>query len=305
MEEYKKKTNTGDDVFIRIQTPASSQSPATAAPTAVLFGWLGSKPRHVAKYATLYEHMGYNTVQTTAPFSIVFPITPRTSAFFVLSVMRILANDDRLTSGGIVFHKFSNGGAVCAPHLSRFFNGQYHDFIKPDDKVVVKTIRDSIAAIVFDSAPVYLRTDLGAQAITEALGLPSGILATIITITFTLLCYIQYLFINLPRYFWDGVRNACYMCPELYIYSRADHLLDVSSLEALINERESQGQAVKVWHVEDAKHVSILRKHPQQYIQTIQSINDWGINVWRKRVSLPHWIPPPLHETPSHQKSDS
>lgn len=290
MEIYKKKTNTGDDVYVRIQ-PNSSRPSSSVPPTAVVLGWLASKPKIVAKYTALYEQMGYNTVQTTAPFSVVFPVTPRVTAKFLLSILRILTSDTRLTDGGIVFHMFSNAGAVNAPHLARMFAGDYRDFIKVDDEIVVKKIKDSIAAVIFDSAPVYIRIHLGACAITEGLGFKeSSVVGVIITIMFTILCLLQRLLINLPRDFWNDIRNAQYMCPELYIFSQIDHLLDVTALEDLIAERRQTGHDVRVWSVTDADHVSILRKHPSLYRRTIYSVNEWGVNVWRKNVSLSPWI---------------
>lgn len=302
MEEYKKKTNTGDDVLIRIQPASCLQTSDTKPPTAVLLGWIGSRPKHVAKYTQLYEAMGYNTVQTTAPFSVVFPVAPRTTAKFVLSLLRVLVGDDRLTSGGIMFHKFSNGGAVCAPHLSRFFHGLYPDLIKPDDEIVVKAIKDAIAGVIFDSAPVYLKPGLGGRAISEGLGIQPGLVSAIITFIFTLLCLIQrFLVVNLARHFWDGLRDARYMCPELYIYSHEDHLLDVPSLEDLIIYRK-RNHDVHVWHVLDAEHVKILRKYPEEYLRTVQLAHEWGINAWRKRVSLPPW---PLRDSNNNGYADS
>lgn len=289
MEVYKKKTNTGDDVFIRIQ-PRGSESSSPPPPTALVLGWLASKPKNVSKYTLLYEQMGYNTIQTTASFSVVFPISPRYSAKYLLSLLRILASDDRLTAGGLVIHMFSNAGAINAPHLSKMFSGGYPDVIKADDEFVVKKTKDAIAATVFDSGPVYLHNSLGARAINLGLGFDESIIGVVIRILFTLLCWLQRILLgNVPRNFWDGLRKAQYLSPELYIFSHVDQLMDVSSLEALIEERKQAGHNVRKWDVNDADHVSILRAHPEEYIQTIHAVNEWGINAWRNRASLPSW----------------
>lgn len=313
MDEYKKKSNSGDDVFVSIQ-PSAGQTPPP--PTAVVLGWLSSKPKHVAKYAKLYQDMRYNIVQTTASHSVVFPLTMRTTAIYFLSVLRILASDDRLTAGGVVFHVFSNGGAIVAPFLSTMFHlsdpdklgtlsafpKDFFNFVKSDNLIDIEKVKKSHAAMVFDSAPVSLRISLGWKAIVEGLGLNDSILSYVIAFFFTAACLIQRVFIcNLPHQFWTGIRNASYVCPELYIYSRMDHLLDVTSLEALIKERAQKGKNVRVWDVDDAEHVSLLRKYPDKYREVVQSVNDWGTNEWRKRNSLPDWT---FESEPSVKRSD-
>lgn len=327
MDEYKKKTNTGDDVFVRIQPQSEKATvPTSPVPTAVVLGWLASKPRHVTKYTALYERMGYNTVQTTAPFSIVFPFTQRPVAIYFLSILRILASDDRLTEGGIVFQMFSNGGAGNAPFLSNFFHidnlpcsiqeqpitdidprtteqptttspsskmtvsSDFFNFVKTDDLIVISKIKKVHAAVIFDSGPVKLRIHLGYRAINEGLGINGTFLAYIVACLFTCLCLFQRLFIS--NYFWNGVRNASYVCPEMYIYSHMDHLLDIPALEALIEERKQKGCDIRVFDVEDAPHVSIFRNYPKKYNDVIQSVNEWGINEWRRRNSIQLWTIP-------------
>lgn len=291
MEEYKKKTNTGDDVIVRTQpiAPAKSSGPRHA-PTAVVFGWFASKARHVAKYTSLFENMGYNTVQVTAPFSVVFAFNPRSVAMYLLSIMRILACDERLTSGGVIFQMFSNGGAVAAPQISHFLAGRYDDTITADDMAVVDVTRKHIAAVIFDSSPVYLRASSGAQAIIVGLGVTSTLVSTMISAAFMFMCWVQYtIFIDLPRYFWDGLRHADYGCPEMYMYSRVDRFLDVTLLESLIEERKREGRDVHVLSSDDAEHVKLLMKMPEKYVESLRNIHERGVNEWRRRAALPPW----------------
>lgn len=322
MDEYKKKTNTGDDVFVRIHPQNSDDPTFSPNPTVVLMGWLGSKHKHVAKYAAIWETMGYNTVQTVAPLSVIFPMTQRTTAIYLLSIIRILGSDDRLTNGGVIFQLFSNGGAIVAPHLSIMFNAIQHppqldgtnnaninnntmandkpvtlkrhasylDSIKADDRVVITKVRQAHAALLFDSAPVYMHPHLGYTAINEGLGLSGTMFAYIVAFFFTLLCHIQGAFIgNMPKEFWDDITNANYVCPELYIYSKMDHLLDIPTLESMIEHRKQKGREVRVYCVDDAPHVAIFRKYPDTYLQTLHAANEWGVNAWRKRNSLKAW----------------
>lgn len=284
MEEYKKKSNFGTDVFIRIHPNAVDDS---HPPTAILLGWFAAAPKNVAKYSTLYEANGYNTVHLVAPASVVFPFNPRTTSNFLLSILRILHADDRLTRGGLVFHMFSNGGAVMAPHLSKFLSGGA--VLKADDEIVVRTIRDAICGVIFDSCPAYLHVSLGAAAITEGLKIPPGFLARCVALAFAFMCWVQRVFFcDLQRVFWTGVQTADYTCPELYVYSTADHLMDAKSLEALIEERRHRFE-VRVLRVEDSEHVMIMRRYPDKYVEMVRGVNEWGVNAWRRRNGMKEW----------------
>lgn len=299
MEEYKKKTNTGDDVFIRVQqprapppgtTPDDGRDHAVPPPTAVLMGWFAARHRNLAKYGSIYEDMGYNVVRVIAPASVVFALKPQQTAVFTLSLLRIIAADDRLTKGGLVFMMFSNGGAINAPHLSKMFAGEYREIIKADDEPVVKVVKEAIAGIIFDSSPCYMWAHLGARAINQGLHVPEGFLAKLVYAAFAFLCFLQRLFIvNLPLYFWTGIRNADYLCPEQYLYSTVDRLSDVPALEALIEERRQKGKDIRVFRVEDSDHVMLLRNHPGKYVETIRAVNEWGVNPYRTRVGLKPW----------------
>lgn len=300
MEEYKKKTNTGDDVFIRIQRscpppPAStiddSQDHALHPPTAVLLGWFAAKHKNLSKYSALYERMGYNIVQLVAPPSVIFPVKPQNTAVFVLSLMRIIAADERLNKGGLVFMMFSNGGAICAPHLSMMFAGEYRDLIKADDEPVVKTVKDAMAAVVFDSAPCYMHVHSAVKAISDGLMIPHGVLRWLLHLMFATLRMLQTIFVvNYPFFFWNGVRNADFLCPEQYLYSAKDPLVDVDRLDALIEERKRKGRDIRVFRVDEADHVKLLMVHSENYKRTIQAVNEWGINAYRERRGLTPWL---------------
>lgn len=289
-EEYKKRSNTGDDVHVRIRKDSDEK---TTVPTAILFGWLGSKPKHVSKYANLYEKMGYNVMYTTAPASVTFPLAPRIVTKYVLSVLRVVASDRRLLRGGLIFHMFSNGGAMCAPFLARLLMGNFEHVVHSDDKVIVKTVRDGISGIVFDSGPVNLRNDLGADAICNSLGITNYFLRLFVWMLFTLVCFLQQVFVvNLPKEFWDGITAAEYFCPEVYIYSRVDKVLDVTALESLIERRKQTGHNVRTLVVNDGEHVRILSSHPDRYSEILKQLNDDGLNAWRTNRQLPTWSVP-------------
>ncbi|CAN8067362.1 unnamed protein product [Agarophyton chilense] len=303
VEQYHKKTNTGHPVRIRIPAAASA---AAAAPTAVLVGWLGASLNNLAKYAAIYEAMRYNTVALVTPPSVVFAMRPLASANFLLSVLRILSADPRLTAGGVVFHKFSNAGATLSPHLSRFFAAHGPHLLRPDDQIVVNTCKHAIAAVVFDSAPCYMHVHAAAAALSRAFAVRPGLLFNLLFAVVALLSWLQRVFIvDLPVVFWRDLTRASYLCPEQYIYSAADPLLDPDALHALIHLRKARGVDARVWRVPDADHVLILRKHPEKYVDVIRALNHWGINAWRARNNAPLWQLPPLPPQQHQQQHQS
>lgn len=293
MDTYKKKTHTGDDVRVRIHPPRTgADGVAVPAPTVVLMGWFGAAEKHLAKYGAVFEDVGYNTVQLIAPTSVVFAFGPRNSAAFLLSVIRIVAADNRLTSGGLVFKMFSNGGAILAPRLSQFFEGAWREtLIKADDEPAIKTVRDAMAAVVFESSPCYMHAETGATAVVFGLQVPPGILAGTVRFLFHASAWLQkLLYGDVPARFWGDLLEADYLCPEMYIYSTADMLLDGELLDGLVDYRQRTRKTVaRVLRVEDAPHVQIMRAHQEAYITACRSVNDWGVNVFREKKGIPKW----------------
>lgn len=288
VEEYKKKTNTGDDVYVRVREDAA------LAPTALLLGWFGARKRHLEKYGAVYESMGYSTVLTIAPTSVVFSLNQRNVPAYLLSILHILAADVRLTHGGLVIQFFSNGGAMCAPRLSQMFQGAHRDIIGADDEIVVRRVREMLAAVVFDSAPAYLHTETSAVAFVSGLGVRSGsTMETVLRAVFTILVWVQrLLYGDVPVRFWNWMRNANYGVPELYLYSNADVLVDAQCIAALVKERSHRFKdAVREFYVEDAPHVQLLRKYPKEYVSQIRGVNEWGVNAFRRRNQMDDWAP--------------
>jgi Eukaryotic protein of unknown function (DUF829) len=327
METYTKKTSSGTDILVSIHVEpahATSLHPLDASlrivhsspiigaagaapnprPTVLLFGWYAASKRNLAKYETIYHAMGYNSVATTAPTSITFFQSAQRP--FILSVLRVLATDPRLLAGGLVLAPFSNAGAILLPLISRLLCDLPANLasssslareigLRDEHLPIVDAVRDATAALVLDSCPCYLHADTGANALLEGLQLRNKLLSAVVRAGFFLICMLQLVVHgNFPARFWRAMRDAKYPCPELYMYSAADTLLDEHALDELVAYRRETGCAkrIEVWRVEDAAHVMLLRTHRQQYISRLRDMNDWGVNAWRKRKFLPEWSLP-------------
>jgi hypothetical protein len=308
LETYTKKTSQGTDVVI---TVLASPAGSPVRPTCLLLGWYGSSRRNLAKYASVYRAMGYNTAQTAAPTSVVFSFTHASMRPFLLSILRMLRADTRLVAGGLVIAAFSNGGACLLPGLSQLFEtappptGAAKSAAFPAvvttpalsgaDLGAIAAVRDHLSAVICDSCPCYMHAKAGADALVQGAGLSGRpYLAAVVSACFRALCLLQLLLVgNMSAKFWAGVRDARYPCPELYMYSAADKLLDEVALDEMVEHRKRGAIGdVRVWRVEDAPHVQLLTAHPSAYVRQVRRANDWGVNAWRKRAGMPQWTMP-------------
>jgi hypothetical protein len=326
LETYTMKTAHGTDVFVALPPARGAAVPPRAAPTCLLLGWFGSSRRSLSKYANVYRAMGYNTVQTTAPPSVVFSLSQAAALPFLLSLFRVLAADPRLLAGGLVIAPFSNGGAVVLPRLADLLGrapptsptsalpppaaaaAAAHGVpavtvaelgLHADDLPGIAAIRDHLAAVVFDSSPCYQHPEHAARALVGGLGIDSRPwLSAAVAFVLRLGCRLQELLYGDVRgRFWASVRSARYPCPELYMYSAADELLDEVALDELVTHRKRAKLGdVRVWRVEDSPHVQLFTTHRTTYSAKVRGVNEWGVNAWRERSGLPGWAMPAVDD---------
>lgn len=325
METYRKKTALGTDVVVCVykdEAVTSATAPnaetnngpssrfggaagkaADARPTALLLGWYGASEKNLNKYAQLYSNMGYNTVCTSSPTSVTFSITHTTPLPFLLSILRVLAADSRLLSGGLIIMAFSNAGSILIPRLAQFYNrGNGPDEalkadpnFHPEDVPVVEAVIKAWAGLAFDSGPCYLHADIGARALTRGLRVADTLLGHIITVLFLALARLRILvYGDISARFWRSLRSAEYPCPEIYMYSTKDDLMDEEALDELIDYRQKSGlsKGMHIWRVEDAGHVQLLRAHRQAYVHKLEELNSWATCAYREKHGLSPWVPP-------------
>lgn len=290
MEQYSVKTDFGDNIVINVHPSHTTHTGGPFhPPTAVLFGWFAANPRHLAKYASIFHDIGHNTVKIIGPFSAIYAFNPLRQARYVHSILRIIAADNRLTDGGIVFMFMSTAGALCSVQVTRMFAAEYEELVTGENGQVVDKIKAAMAAVVFESAPCYIHNSVAASAVIEGLSIPKGVPSWIMSRLFDFYIWFQRYFLwDVPTLFWNGLRNADYNCPEQY-YSTADHFVDAMRLEALLEERRNMGKEVHVWRVKDSDHILIFKKHPKLYKQSIREVNEWGVTTYRRRMGLGAW----------------
>ncbi|KAJ4785270.1 alpha/beta-Hydrolases superfamily protein [Rhynchospora pubera] len=109
----------------------------------VLLGWLGSKQRHLKKYAEWYTSKGYHVITFTFPMSDVVSYRVGGKAERDLELLAShLANWVEEEGGSLVFHTFSNTGWLA-------YGGILEKLRKKDPSSI-----DKIKGCIVDSAPV-------------------------------------------------------------------------------------------------------------------------------------------------------
>lgn len=321
---YEEKTSIGVPITVSIPTVSSktrrNMTKGEPRPMALLLGWIGAEKCQLDKYAQLYRALGYITVCATAPTNVLFSPFKDAIKRFTISVLRKVnavptspstptssnsdGSVDAGAGGGLVLHVFSNGGAFC---LATIFEEDEEEYAKnrPSSNSLVEWVRMNSSAIIYDSAPCYTHREVAAKALSI------GVASVLETADQRVMRVVEQgylgltgLFDRVLKYqqreserFWTVMKNHRFWCDEIYVYSAADHMLDVEKLDDLIASRQEKKKdansgyerfrVVKV-KVDRARHVMILKRHTQVYIEAVGRAHE-SVNRWRVEHGLGRW----------------
>jgi hypothetical protein len=247
-------------------------APGGRGPVVVLFGWVGSTPRLVSKYAAaLLETGGACSAQrvysTTAPTLDIF-VRPARVRALALRALELL--EQRHAGEPSVLAYMSNGGAFVHAHLSQL--------LAEDAALSAPAARRfggvRIVGTVFDSAPAYLSQDSMARAPTEAIRnvLVRSIAYCVLRVALPVVLPLLH-GLGFEKRFWSALEADPTPGPSLYIYSAHDTLTDCRRLDALVAQRRSThalGAAgvhtLRIGASEpESPHVQHLARHGARY----------------------------------------
>jgi hypothetical protein len=237
-----------------------------------IFGWVGSTPRLLSKYADLFaNNQQIVRVQHT---------TAKTIDVFMneggLESLARLALDDMLLRPNepIILMMMSNGGVLVYTQLLKILK---KDFRRYESLKFVGTI--------FDSAPAYLTHDSMARAPTE--GIKSTTLRSIAywmwRIFLVPFLHVFVFGLDAPKRFWDILINDSLPCPSLYIYSMHDLLTDSQRIDELVEARQRVHTqkifTLKIFNTEEkSPHVMHFLKHPSRYERSVQDFIKYALS---------------------------
>uniref|UniRef100_A0A1I8Q7G4 Transmembrane protein 53 n=1 Tax=Stomoxys calcitrans TaxID=35570 RepID=A0A1I8Q7G4_STOCA len=239
----------------------------TNVPIVMLLGWAGCQDRYLMKYSKIYEDRGLITVRYTAPVDTLF--WKRREMFPIGEKILKLIYDMNFDSHPVIFHLFSNGGAYLYQHIS----------------LAIRKHRTplQVRGMILDSAPGERRMLGLYRAVTAIYGKERKkchcVTAIIITITLGIMWFVEETFSAFKSLFvktepiqtnpFHDLKNEPNEYPQLFLYSKGDVVIPHTDVEHFINIRQQQGVDVTSVCFEDAEHVKIYTKYPQQYIQCV------------------------------------
>lgn len=255
----------------------------------LVLGFGGAQPRHVAKYAELYNRRGCHAVSGTASNYQTFVHGASASGGgtreFALEAMTTVAGVVRGRDGPgggegpgrrppIIVHCLSNGGAFVLRRigdllLERGRPGEDGGEDGADLDLFASGLRDGCQ--VFDSAPCHLDPASARAVVRNLLG-PSP-LATPASLAAWLLASAAG---SLARAagrpppgqgWWDALVREDGPCGrQAFVYSPGDEVCDHVKLEEFVEARRRRGvDVVATRRIEGSRHVEHLRLHPGVY----------------------------------------
>ncbi|BAF20569.1 uncharacterized protein [Oryza sativa Japonica Group] len=253
----------------------------------VLLGWLGSRQKHLKRYADWYTSRGYHAVTFTLPMSDIVSYNVGGKAEKNVEMLSEHLADWVSEEDGkkIVFHTFSNTGWLCYGVILE--NLQRQD----------PSAMDKIKGCVVDSAPVAVPdSQVWASGFSAAIMKKHSVAAKgvkpndarpdVLVVESNkdhpkpavseaiLLSALEKLFdvvLNYPAInrklsgVMELLSSKQPKCPQLYIYSSADRVIPAKSVESFVESQRRAGHEVRACDFVSSPHVDHYRSNPELY----------------------------------------
>eukprot|EP00980_Cylindrotheca_fusiformis_P018276 scaffold5966_cov118-Cylindrotheca_fusiformis.AAC.1 len=255
----------------------------------LVLGFAGSKPRHVAKYANIYNLNKCTTVAGTASNYDVFAFdkagqdsVAMDAVRNVSKVLHSIQSDNDKKEVPVVMHIMSNGGAYVTARLSLMLEAAAKDKPKEggnadgteDLRLFAERLR--LGYQIFDSAPGYMNVKSGYNVIRDLI--PNKFIAIPAAVAFTTISYLRKVALDAigkqsdGEEFWNLLLDDRSCMRQAYIYSQGDKVCDSVKIEEMAMQRKDRGVHVMTKHFEDSKHVQHLRLHETEYVEFVTAV---------------------------------
>ncbi|XP_047310869.1 transmembrane protein 53 [Impatiens glandulifera] len=258
----------------------------------VLLGWLGSKQKHLSKYAEWYTDKGFHVITFTFPMAEIlsYKVGGKAEEQVELLTKHLVEWLEEEHEKNIVFHTFSNTGWLT-----------YGVILEKLQNIDV-SLMGRIKGCIVDSAPVaspdpqvwasgFSAALLKKNSVATKGSTNSNVDVNPRTVSETkpaiseaaLLLVLEKFFnvvLNLPtihRRLLDVMGRLSSQqpsCPQLYIYSSADRVIPVRSVEMFIEEQRKTGHEVRACNFISTPHVDHFRNNPILYTSQLTQFFD-------------------------------
>ncbi|XP_021896869.1 transmembrane protein 53 [Carica papaya] len=263
----------------------------------VLLGWLGSKQKHLKRYAEWYTSKGYHAITFTFPMSEIlsYQVGGKAERSIELLVNHLADWLEEEQGKNLVFHTFSNTGWLT-------YGAILENFQKQDPSLMGR-----IRGCIVDSAPVaapdpqvwasgfsaaFLKkhsvATKGLASLSESdmevlIGSKEVVVPQPAVTETALLLILEKFFevvLNLPTVnrrlsdVLDLLSSRQPRCPQLYIYSSADRVIPAGQVESFIERQRRAGHEVRACNFVRTPHVDHFRNDPKLYTSQLSQFLD-------------------------------
>jgi hypothetical protein len=251
---------------------------------AIVLGHLGASTVELERLSQLYTQRNCAVVAARAPpldFFLTQHHRLRPIASLILqetaSLLRQSLSNNNNQIIPVVIHMFSNGGTFLLEELNREAHVHTEAY---------GLVQDRLQYIFYDSCPCYLHMPwrLGTFWNKDAFPFPGwsqwGRRVYLIgaSVSLSLWCLFT-CSLSRSEDFWKamqtpfgGTSTSTSQEHELiYMYTTADKVTDATRIDELIERQRQQGTTVTAYRYQDSSHVGLLRDHPDDYDQAIDT----------------------------------
>ena len=234
-------------------------------PLVVILGWNDCKLRHLEKYSNIFQSKGWSTICVPAKsFNTFFrsgTALKKIGLYIVEVIKDQTQNDQTQNDQPVLLYAFSNGGCGIYFHLA--------EALTNIDSPHLNSV--NVIGSIFDSCPVNPTIESVRRvqlSITE--NVRSPILRAMIWYPVGLLLPLLVKINPLLQRFFHDLAKIPLGCPQLFLYSKADHLALPEDIEEHIADRRVLGIQVfsKCW--DNSSHVQHYIKFPEEYVKLLE-----------------------------------
>ncbi|PWA54026.1 alpha/beta-Hydrolases superfamily protein [Artemisia annua] len=265
------------------------------AVTVVVLGWLGSKQKHLRRYAEMYNVVGANavtfavSVDNVIGFDFGRKLERRVEELCQEVVEWVEKKEEDGRERVVMFHTFSNTGWLAYGSILNILQGRNELLEKIIGCVVdsggVPELDPKIWAAGFATA-ILKKQNSAVNASSEAGEVQNGaknintdekepmfmevLLLTLFEKFFTYFLQlpdVKTRLINVTTTLSENQPD----CPQLYLYSTADKVIPFQKIESFANHQKKLGRKVTTFDFKSSPHVDHYRTFPDTYRSLIES----------------------------------
>jgi hypothetical protein len=265
-------TRLTDSISIhRPETNHAQQTAAAKQPSLIVVcSWMNAAEKHIAKYTAGYQRIYPHATILLAQCSLKGFFTSKAKQEILLKpaydmILNHISNGGE--SAPVILHAFSNGGGTIANHISAFVNDR-----SPGRSVIFdKVILDCLPGLpTLEGAVKAVSFSLPRNPILRFLG------QWIFRIWLLTYGFIFYSLrrredkVNRLRRRLNDPQRFHPSAPRLYLYSKADELVEHKAVAAHAEEARKKGYKVTEQVSINAAHCGIVRDEPERYWRAVQ-----------------------------------